>query len=84
VLQDDSDAEYIETVSRRGYRFVPTVSESSESSIPSTRSLAVLPFANLSGDSAQDFFADGMTDELISYFLKIEALHVTSRTSAMT
>jgi len=84
ALQDDSGAEYIKTVSRRGYRFVPAVSDTSEDSIPSTRSLAVLPFANLSGDSAQDFFTDGMTDELISYFLKIEALQVTSRTSAMT
>ena len=84
VLQDESNAEYIETVSRRGYRFIPAVSETSEDRIPSARSLAVLPFANLSGDSAQDFFTDGMTDELISYFLKIEALQVTSRTSAMT
>jgi TolB-like protein/Tfp pilus assembly protein PilF len=85
VLGDGSGSiEYIETVPRRGYRFVPPVSETSEDGTPSTRSLAVLPFANISGDSSQDFFADGMTDELIGYFLKIEALHVSSRTSVMT
>jgi serine/threonine-protein kinase len=48
-----------------------------------TRSLAVLPLANLSGDRAQDFFADGMTDELISCLMRIEALRVASRTSVM-
>lgn len=46
-------------------------------------SLAVLPLENLSGDSEQEFFADGMTDELISHLTQIGALRVTSRTSAM-
>ena len=46
-------------------------------------SLAVLPFANLSGDSSQDYFADAMTDELTSDLGKISALRVVSRTSAM-
>jgi TolB-like protein/Tfp pilus assembly protein PilF len=73
----------IETVPRRGYRFVLSVSDELEGA-NATRSLAVLPFANLSGDPAQEFFADGMTDELIGYFLRIDALHVPSRTSAMT
>jgi TolB-like protein/DNA-binding winged helix-turn-helix (wHTH) protein/Tfp pilus assembly protein PilF len=48
------------------------------------RSLAVLPLENLSGDSSQDFFADGMTDELIVNLGQISALRVISRTSAMT
>jgi TolB-like protein/Tfp pilus assembly protein PilF len=84
VLGDGTDdIHYIETISRRGYRFVTPVVETREGGPPATRSLAVLPLANLSGDPSQDFFADGMTDELISYFLKIEALHVSSRTSIM-
>jgi TolB-like protein/DNA-binding winged helix-turn-helix (wHTH) protein len=46
-------------------------------------SLAVLPLEDLSGDKGQDYFADGMTDELISDLGKISALRVISRTSVM-
>jgi TolB-like protein/tetratricopeptide (TPR) repeat protein/DNA-binding winged helix-turn-helix (wHTH) protein len=48
------------------------------------RSLAVLPLENLSGDASQDYFADGMTEELIARLGQISTLRVTSRTSAMT
>src|SRR3954447_16050613 len=47
------------------------------------RSLAVLPLENLSGDAAQEYFADGMTDELIATLGQISALRVISRTSVM-
>src|SRR3984957_15010034 len=50
---------------------------------PSVRSIAVLPLANFSGDPAQEFFVDGMTDELITDLAKIGALRVVSRTSVM-
>jgi TolB-like protein/DNA-binding winged helix-turn-helix (wHTH) protein/Tfp pilus assembly protein PilF len=53
-------------------------------SAPKIRSLAVLPLENLSGDAAQEYFADGMTDELISHLGRISALRVISRTSVMT
>ncbi len=46
-------------------------------------SIAVLPLANLSGDPSQDYFADGMTDELITALAKNRSLRVVSRTSAM-
>lgn len=46
-------------------------------------SLAVLPLDNLSGDSAQDYFADGMTDELITMLAKTSTLRIVSRTSVM-
>lgn len=46
-------------------------------------SIAVLPLANLSGDAAQDYFADGMTDELITALAKNRSLRIVSRTSAM-
>jgi TolB-like protein/DNA-binding winged helix-turn-helix (wHTH) protein/Tfp pilus assembly protein PilF len=47
------------------------------------RSLAVLPLENLSGDPSQNYFADGMTDELITNLAQISALRVISRTSVM-
>ena len=47
------------------------------------RSIAVLPFTNLSGDPSQDYFADAMTEELTSDLGNIAALRVISRTSAM-
>ncbi len=47
------------------------------------KSLAVLPLENLSGDSAQDYFADGMTETLIAGLAKVGALRVSSRTSVM-
>src|SRR5208337_2837511 len=50
---------------------------------PRIESLAVLPLANLSGDPEQEYFADGMTEELIATLGKLSALRVISRTSVM-
>ncbi len=46
-------------------------------------SIAVLPLSNLSGDASQEYFADGMTDEVITMLAKNTSLRVVSRTSAM-
>jgi TolB-like protein len=46
-------------------------------------SIAVLPLANLSGDASQDYYADGITDELITALAENRSLQVVSRTSAM-
>ena len=51
---------------------------------PEFHSLAVLPLENLSGDPSQEYFADGMTDELITRLAQISTLRVISRTSTMT
>ena len=51
--------------------------------ITASRSLAVLPFKNLSGDLAQDYFADGITEALLTEMGKISALRVISRQSMM-
>jgi TolB-like protein/Tfp pilus assembly protein PilF len=70
---------FIETVARRGYRFIgPLAAKPGQ-----VDSLAVLPLENLSGDPEQEFFAEGMTEALITSLAKIGALRVTSRTSAM-
>jgi TolB-like protein/DNA-binding winged helix-turn-helix (wHTH) protein/Tfp pilus assembly protein PilF len=55
----------------------------SAASRPRITSLAVLPLTNLSGDTSQDYFADGMTEELITDLSQISALKVISRTSIM-
>jgi TolB-like protein/DNA-binding winged helix-turn-helix (wHTH) protein len=57
---------------------------SQSQSSPNIRSLAVLPLESLSGDASQDYFADGMTDALITDLAQISALRVISRTSTMT
>ncbi|MBA2646000.1 MAG: winged helix-turn-helix domain-containing protein [Pyrinomonadaceae bacterium] len=50
---------------------------------PAVASIVVLPLENLSGDPAQEYFADGMTDALIGDLAKIGELRVISRTSSM-
>jgi TolB-like protein/Tfp pilus assembly protein PilF len=82
---------FIETLPRRGYRFIEPVQEatpagSTACTSPEARpihALAILPLENLSGDPAHDYFADGMTEALITSLAKIKALRVISRTSAM-
>ena len=51
--------------------------------LPKIQSIAVLPLKNLMGDSKQEYFVDGMTEELITCLGKISALRVISRTSVM-
>ena len=47
-----------------------------------TNRLAVLPFVNMSADSENEYFSDGITEELLNAFTKVDGLQVTSRTSA--
>ena len=61
---------------------IPTLSHRAAAT-PLVRSIAVLPLANFSGDPTQEYFVDGMTDELITDLAKIGALRVISRTSVM-
>jgi TolB-like protein len=84
---------YIETIPRRGYRFVAhvtlveTATDGDETRRPAptedgrVHSVAVLPFANLSGDARQDYLSDGMTDTLIGVLSRTSPLRVISRTS---
>lgn len=63
--------------------YVATRSRPGDASRAKIRSLAVLPLQNLSGDSSQDYVADGMTEELIGRLSRIHGVRVISRTSIM-
>src|SRR6266404_659837 len=80
VLDDSAETpRLIETLPRRGYRFIGSLAAKPGR----IESLAVLPLENLSGDAEQDYFAEGMTEALITSLAKIGALRVVSRTSVM-
>jgi TolB-like protein/Flp pilus assembly protein TadD len=64
-------------------RLLRAVGERSPMSLPKIESIAVLPLENLSRDPEQEYFADGMTEELTTNLGQIEALRVISRTSVM-
>src|SRR6266705_3809254 len=80
ALKDSADKpRFIETLSRHGYRFIGIIDES----VRKIESLAVLPLDNLSRDPEQEYFAEGLTEALITTLAKIGELRVVSRTSAM-
>src|SRR6266849_3326968 len=73
---------FIETLTRRGYRFIASLEAARPASSP-IQSIAVLPLENLSRDPEQEYFADGMTEALITSLAKIGSLRVISRTTVM-
>jgi TolB-like protein len=93
VLADGAEADWIETLPRRGYRYIgPAVIRSDQQiaqpapalAPPEKPSIAVLPFSNLSHDPEQGYFADGMVDDIISGLSRIKSLFVVARNSSFT
>ena len=93
ALGDDAEKpRFIETLSKRGYRFVAHVEEAANGTRPlvgppalvTLDSIAVLPFTSMSPDSEDEFFADGMTEEIINALSQIEQLHVVARSSVFS
>jgi adenylate cyclase len=84
----------IQTIPGRGYRFtspttrvaadVATVLPSAALPLPDKPSLAVMPFQNMSGDPEQEYFADGMVEEIITALSRIRWLFVIARNSSFT
>jgi len=76
------EPQYIETFPRRGYRFMAPVSKTGKNR---ATMLAVLPFENLSGDQEQEYFSDGLTEEMITQLARLnpDRLSVIARTSSL-
>ena len=87
----------VRTIARKGYRFVGEVRENPAPKGPDAAkaeetglsvldrpSIAVLPFVNLSGDLAQDYFVDGVVDDIISALSRMRWLFVIARNSSFT
>ena len=82
----------IKTLPRKGFRFVGQVREvagpedapESAPALPVEPSIAVLPFANMSGDPEQEYFADGMVEEITTALSRFKGLFVIARNSSFT
>jgi TolB-like protein len=87
----------VRTIARKGYRFVGDVGETAAAAgaggaksdvtglpVPERPSIAVLPFLNLSGDPGQDYFVDGVVDDIISALSRLRWLFVIARNSSFT
>src|SRR5262245_39808994 len=97
VFREEPGGErWIETLPRRGYRFVgpvvatrnPPQEEGTEvkPALPMSDgpALAVLPFVNMSGDAEQEYFSDGITEDIITDLSKVSTLNVLSRNTTFT
>jgi TolB-like protein len=94
IGDDGTTQRLIRTFTRKGFRFIGEVSEIPEPAddgalreIPDTTdkpSIAVLPFANLSGDPEQEYFADGMVEEITAAIARYPWLLVIARNSSFT
>ncbi len=86
----DETQSILKTVPRRGYLVAAKVAIVRDQptampvSLPDRPSIAVLPFANLSGDPEQDYFADGMVEEIITALSRIQWLFIIARNSSFT
>ncbi len=76
--------DWIVTVPRVGYRLVVAQAPPPVSRDTPRPALAVLPFANLSGDPAQDYFADGVVEDIITALSKFKSFAVIARNSSFT
>jgi TolB-like protein/Flp pilus assembly protein TadD len=89
--EDTNGQSYIETVPRVGYRFVaevaqisaPTTSGEAAPELEPEKSVAVLYFENLSGDKEDEYFRDGMTEDVITELAKIKDLRLFPRSAVL-
>jgi TolB-like protein len=97
AIEEAADEHRIDTLPRRGYRFVgpvrcverldavvSPVEAAPVLALPDKPSIAVLPFANMSSDPEQDYFAEGMAEEIITALSHCSSLFVIARNSSFT
>ncbi len=87
TLGDDAvTPRYIRTVRKHGYRFIADVIEygDAEAKAGSLASIAVLPFTNLSAAAENEYFCDGLAEELLNALTRVRDLRVVARTSAFS
>jgi TolB-like protein len=98
AIGDSGEAQrLIKTLPRRGFRFIGQLREETESAsdgaddssqqtlaLPDKPSIAILPFANLSSDPEQDYFADGVVDDIITALSRFKSVFVIARNSSFT
>lgn len=85
ALGDQDNGEpYIETVPRVGYRFVAKLKSAAsvELAAPERTAIAVLPFADMSPRRDQEYFCEGLAEELINALAQVDGLRVVSRTAS--
>jgi adenylate cyclase len=81
ALADSADSpRFIETLAKRGYRFIGDLGTRTVAG----DSIVVLPFVNMSADTENEYFADGITEEIINALAQIKDLHVVARSSAFS
>ena len=82
ALDDDArEPRYIETRHRRGYRLIVPVATAALA-LPDKPSVAVMPFQNMSGDVEQEYFVDGLVEDIITALSRISAFFVVARNSS--
>jgi adenylate cyclase len=94
ICDDGQEQRWIRTIARKGFRFVGPVREEQVAArtsielarpalaLPDKPSIAVLPFTNVSGDPEQEYFADGIVEDIITELARFSELFVIARNSA--
>lgn len=92
AIGDSGDEQrLVRTIARKGYRFVGEVREAAAAheashpvAVPDRPSIAVLPFLNLSGEPSQDYFVDGVVEDIIAAMSRMNGMLVIARNSSFT
>jgi len=84
ILDPKRDAELLESVRTEAVQAVDITDPVAEDKAPDSKSIAVLPFMNMSSDPEQEYFSDGITEEVLNLLVKTSELRVTSRSSVFS